>query len=176
MNKAYTIQEESIRDLLTSVINPKYVGNTDNIEHIGDMLTSLSEDNVSVLITLILARKEKMPFCIGDTIKFKPNTYSSIYDKDIMKDKGLMSEDGYVYGIIKADGSWNNEAFNPYYPTMNVEMYIWKDNKVTMYDDSLKTVSLIKINPTDLPDFNSKEYLDFFNKEVKEEIDNTLNI
>ena len=59
MNKAYTIQEESIRDLLTSVINPKHVGNTDNIEHIGDMLTSLSEDNVSVLITLILARKEK---------------------------------------------------------------------------------------------------------------------
>ena len=45
-----------------------------------------------------------------------------------------------------------------------------------MYDDSLKTISLIKINPKNLPDFNSKEYLDFFNKEVKQEIDNTLNI
>lgn len=176
MNKAYTIQEESIRDLITSVINPKYVGNHGNIEHIGDMLTSLSDESVSMLVTLILARKKFIPLSIGDTIKFKPNSYSSIYDKDTMKDKGLMSNDGYIYGVIKEDASWNSESFNPYHSSMKVSMYVWRDGKVITYEDTILTSSLTKIDPKSLPDFNSENYLDFFNEEVKQDEHNTLNI
>tara|TARA_R110000803_G_scaffold201655_1_gene266484 strand:+ start:665 stop:1204 length:540 start_codon:yes stop_codon:yes gene_type:complete len=176
--KSYTIGKESIRDLVTSFINSKWVGNIQNIEHIADMLTSLPEENVSTLITLILSKKEIKPLCLDDVVMYKPPSYSSTYDKDIMIDKGLMTKNGYIYGIVIGDTSWSSGDFNPYCVSMKVNIYTWKDNKIVFYEDSLKTLDLIKINLEDLPDFNSKEYLNFFkkdeNKTIKES--NTLNI
>jgi hypothetical protein len=92
--KTYTIAQDSIKDVLSTLINSEGLGNWKNCKHIIDLLISLPEHSVSALITLVLAKKEREPLKMGDHVTFKPSSYSSHYDRDVMIDKKLMSEDG----------------------------------------------------------------------------------
>ena len=124
--KTYTIAQDSIKDVLSTLVDSNGLGTEKNCKHITDLLISLPEHSVSALITLVLAKKERKPLKIGDHVTFKPSSYSSHYDRDVMIDKKLMTEDGYVYGIVDQDGSWSTDGeFNPYYGTMKIQVYVF---------------------------------------------------
>ena len=90
-----------------------------------------------------------------------------------MIDKGLMDNQGYIYGTVIADGSWNNnDEFNPYYNTMKVNFFVWEDNDVRSKEDSIKTFDLTIIDPSELPEFNTQQIaLEFLDSIVEEEND-----
>ena len=50
--KTYTIAQDSIKDVLSTLINSEGLGNWKNCKHIADLLISLPEHSVSALITL----------------------------------------------------------------------------------------------------------------------------
>lgn len=167
--KTYTIAQDSIEDVLSTLIDSKSLGTEKNCKHITDLLISLPVHSVSVLINLVLAKKEYKPIKIGDHVTFKPSTYSSLYDKDVMIDKKLMNEKGYVYGIVDQDGSWmTDEEFNPYYGTMKIKVYVWSDNTVITQEETISTFELDIISKSDLPEFNDKSHLDFFEEIVED--------
>ena len=141
--KTYTIAQDSIKDVLSTLVDSKGLGTEKNCKHITDLLISLPEHSVSALITLVLAKKERKPLKIGDHVTFKPSSYSSHYDRDVMIDKKLMTEDGYVYGIVDQDGSWSTDGeFNPYYGTMKIQVYVWTDDTVATQEESVNTFDL----------------------------------
>jgi len=171
--KNYTIAQDSIKDVLSTLVDTKGLGTEENSKHITNLLMTLPEHSISALISLILAKKERKPLAIGDHVTFKPSSYSSHYDRDVMIDKKLMSEDGYVYGIVDQDGSWSHdEEFNPYYSTMKVQVYVWTDNTVITQEETVNTFDLKPIDKSDLPNFNDKTHLEFF-EEVLEDPNQT---
>lgn len=167
--KTYKIAEDSIRDVLSTLVDTKSIGMAENSKHITDLLVSLPEHSVSALITLVLAKTERKPLKVGDHVTFKTSPYSSKYDKDVMIDKNLMTEDGYVFGILDQDGSWNTDGeFNPYYGTMKVQVYIWTDDTVATQEETCDTFDLQFINKEDLPKFNDKSHLEFFEEIIED--------
>jgi len=167
--KTYTIAQDSIKDVLSTLIDSEGLGNWKNCKHIIDLLISLPEHSVSALITLVLAKKEREPLKMGDHVTFKPSSYSSHYDRDVMIDKKLMSEDGYVYGIVDQDGSWSTDGeFNPYYGTMKIQVYVWSDDTVITQEETVNTFDLKTISKSDLPKFNDKSHLEFFEEIIED--------
>lgn len=175
--KTYTIAQDSIKDVLSTLVDSKGLGTEKNCKHITDLLISLPEHSVSALITLVLAKKERKPLKIGDHVTFKPSSYSSHYDRDVMIDKKLMTEDGYVYGIVDQDGSWSTDGeFNPYYGTMKIQVYVWTDDTVATQEESVNTFDLKAIDESDLPKFNDKSHLEFFEEIIEDPNQTNLEI
>jgi hypothetical protein len=175
--KTYTIAQDSIKDVLSTLVDAKGLGTEKNSKHITDLLISLPEHSVSALITLVLAKKERKPFKIGDHVTFKPSSYSSHYDRDVMIDKKLMTEDGYVYGIVDQDGSWSTDGeFNPYFGTMKIQVYVWTDDTVATQEETVSTFDLKAIDKSDLPKFNDKSHLEFFEEIVEDPNQTNLEI
>jgi len=175
--KTYTIAQDSIKDVLSTLVDAKGLGTEKNSKHITDLLISLPEHSVSALITLVLAKKERKPFKIGDHVTFKPSSYSSHYDRDVMIDKKLMTEDGYVYGIVDQDGSWSTDGeFNPYFGTMKIQVYVWTDDTVATQEETVSTFDLKAIDKSDLPKFNDKSHLEFFEEIIEDPNQTNLEI
>jgi hypothetical protein len=167
MADTYTIGKNAVRDHLSSLIKVERLGCKKNIESILDILFVLPEEVITSLVSISLIKTEHTLIKINDTVKFKPNMYSVPYDKDIMIDKGLMTEDGYVYGIVLDDTGWSSE-FNPYSENMKVNIFIWKNDKVDKFEVTSTSCNLIIIDESKLPKFNTKEQLEFFNAESTE--------
>tara|TARA_R100000544_G_scaffold4111_1_gene1600 strand:+ start:146 stop:682 length:537 start_codon:yes stop_codon:yes gene_type:complete len=175
--KTYTIAQDSIKDVLSNLINVNELGTKKNSEHITSLLMTLPEHSISSLITLVLAKKERKPLEIGNTVTFKPSEYSSHYDRDVMIDKKLMTEDGYVYGYIEKDGSWGStDDFNPYYGTMKVQVYVWKDDTIASQEETISSFDLKVIDKSDLPTFNDKSHLEFFEEIIEDPNQTNLEI
>ena len=164
-NDNYKIAKTAVRDLLSTLVNTKEIGNINNKKHLIDLLLTLPEDSINALLSISILKDEYIPIIINDMVKFKTPSYSSVYDHDIMIDKGMMTHDGKIFGTVIGDGSWSdNGDFNPYYGTMKVNVFIWKNGKVDIYEDNVSTFELEIIDPYDLPDFNHKSELDFLNE------------
>jgi hypothetical protein len=161
----YRIAKLAIRDLLSTLVNTKEIGNIDNKQFLIDLLLTLPEDSINALLTISILKEKYVPLVNGDTVMFKPHYASSTYDRDIMIDKGMMTPDGRVFGTVTGDGSWSSSGdFNPYYGTMKVDVFIWKDSKIDLYEENVSTFELEIIDPYDLPQFNHKSQLDFLDE------------
>ena len=164
MANTYKIGKNAAKDHLSSLIKPDSLGCKKNITSLVDVLFTLPEDSISSLLSISLLKTEYIPIKKNDAVKFQPNLYSPPFDKDVMIDKGLMTEDGYVYGIVANDAGWQSD-FNPYSESMKVNMFIWKDNKIQEFSETCLSSNLIIINKSEIPEFNTKEQLEFFNAE-----------
>ena len=175
--KTYTIARDSIKDVLSTLVDAKGLGTEKNCKHVTDLLISLPEHLVSALITLVLAKKERKPLKIGDCVTFQPSPYSSHYDVDVMIDKKLMSDSGYIYGIVDQDGSWSTDGeFNPHHGTMKVQVYVWSDDTVITQEETVNTFDLKAIDKSDLPKFNDKSHLEFFEEIIEDPNQTNLEI
>lgn len=158
--KNYSLSTEAVRDHLRDKINVKGLGHQKNIENILDLLLTLPEDSINAILMLSIIKKEYSSVKIGDIVKYLPCNYSLQYDEDIMLDKNLMDDEGYVFGTILKDSSWNGvEDFDPYYNKMKVNTYIWENNEIIISENIVPTFDLIIIK--ELPEFNSSKLTDF---------------
>ena len=161
--KNYSITEKAVADVLTHLFDPYTLGNPKNLKYLIEALMTLPEHAVSTLLSIALIDDDYIPLEIGNTVRYQPPSYSSMYDKDIMMDKGLMDNEGYIYGKVTGDGAWNKEdVFNPYSQTVTVDIYIWKDDEITINEDKVAVTELEVIGHTEVPKFNDPSRLDFF--------------
>ena len=172
-NKNYSITEKAVADVLTHLFDPYTLGNPRNLKYLVEALMILPEHNVNTLLSIALIDDDYVPLEIGNTVRHKPPSYSSTYDKDIMIDKGLMSLDGYIYGTITGDGAWNkDDPFNPYSQVVAVDFYIWKDNIVQEHGDKIASTELEVIDQSLVPNFNDPSRLDFFSDDDSNDVAN----
>jgi hypothetical protein len=159
--KIYTLTANVVQDHLRSLFNVDKLGNQKNIKHVSDLMLTLPEHSINAILMISMIKEEYIPLKAGSYVMYQPSEYTSSYgDRDVLMDKGLMTHDGYVYGIVEKDGSWNNnEQFDPYYVNMKVKFFVWGDKKIGHYEDSVPTLDLKIID--ELPEFNSPDLQDF---------------
>jgi hypothetical protein len=169
MQDEYRVKGKVIKDVLSNLIDSKQLGHQKNAEHIVNYLMNLQEADVEMLLS-ISTMKNTFPILeVSSIVMFIPTKYSGLYDFDILKDKGLMNSDGYMYGTILSDGDWRSE-FNPYYKSMKLNAFTWDKSKVVTVEDTISTLDIIEIDPSDLPDFSNIEIPEFFEEEEVTEV------
>lgn len=151
----YNISGNTTETLLESIIDKKKLMNPNNIDNIMRILKKgLNASNVSALLEMILSANKFEPLAINDHVKIKPPNYHAgrEFEWDVLIDKGLGTEDGYVFGVIKGDGSWSTD-FDPYYNTMDILVWYYdlENAQIKTQEIKIDTFSIIKIEKDDIP-------------------------
>jgi len=135
------------------------------------MYHSLTESELSFLIDLAHSPYTLTPVKQNDYVLIRltnPNAdFNSYFERygctyDIMKDMGLIKYDSdytYLYGIVIKDDGYQSE-FNPYYPQMLVDVYIYNTdvkNTLKTERETCKTLNLIPLDMSELPDSISND-------------------
>ena len=164
----YNISSNTTEILIQSIIDKKKLMNPDNFSNVMHILRKgLNSANISALLEMILSPYKFEPLAINDYVKIKPPSYhpGREFEWDVLIDKGLGTEDGYVFGTIRGDGSWSSE-FDPYYNTMDVIVWYYdlEDAQIKTQEVKIDTFSIIKIKQDDIPYEVNK------NKEIPESL------
>ena len=167
----YSISDEAVRGLLSKLINEKNIVQGKNLKHILDMILSMPEGKVDILINTILEKEVYIPFEIGQKVKYMAASYGSDYDKDILVDKGLMTKEGYIFGTITGDGSWGIEQFDMYHTNMNINMKSYSNGKHVILESCINAKKLIIIN--EFPDFEKLSSTDYIKINKEPELNKT---
>jgi len=114
------------------IIDPIFTKGLVNKDIIKSMITHVfTSSQVELLINMSLQKTVYEPFYRNCYVVATPKNYwaGDIYEKDIMKDFGLLHKDDRIYGQITNDSSWDDDKFNPYYSQFKVDLFILKKNK-----------------------------------------------
>lgn len=170
-DKNYQVDKQTVRGILSDLINVDGIAHYKNKKYLIELLLTLPEDSISALINLSLIKDDYIPIKLNDSVKYKHPSYSVHHqiDRDIMIDKGLITNDGYIFGTVIGDGSWSSIAdFNPYYNFMKVNFYVWVDGKMEINEETVARSSLVIIDHFETSNFNSIDQLDFFKENIED--------
>ena len=164
----YSISDEAVKGLLSKLINEKSIVQAKNLKHILEIILSMPECKVDILINTILEKEEYIPFEIGQKVKYMAASYTSDYDKDVLVDKGLMTKEGFIFGTIIGDASWGDTNFNKYHDNMNINMKSFSNGKHVIIKDCVNSKKLIIIN--EFPDFKKLSSIDYIETDKEHEL------
>ena len=124
--------------IVEDMIDPILTKNCKNRAVIKQMfLTLLNPEQIETLLEIIYHRGVYTPLKQGDYVKLKPKSYweGEIYERDRLKDLGLLSDDEIfsLYGQIIHDGDWSDDNFNPFFETMKVKIYLYDEDTKKMF-------------------------------------------
>lgn len=150
-----TISEQTLRKLFIKTLNDKSCDKNILI----DILFNSSDIKYDLVYILDLLNSEKPElFNLNDFIKVEPEIYhvDNVFNIDVLKDMGLMSDDNMVYGEIMGDDGWDGN-FNPYKGKMKVDLFYHdEEKKLERKRYTLNTELLIKIDKSEIKYFNNK--------------------
>lgn len=150
-----TISEQTLRKLFIKTLNDKSCDKNILI----DILFNSSDIKYDLVYILDLLNSEKPElFNLNDFIKVEPEIYhvDNVFNIDVLKDMGLMSDDNMVYGQIMGDDGWDGN-FNPYKGKMKVDLFYHDEEKnFERKRYTLNTELLIKIDKSEIKYFNNK--------------------
>lgn len=150
-----TISEQTLRKLFIKTLNDKSCDKNILI----DILFNSSDIKYDLVYILDLLNSEKPElFNLNDFIKVEPESYhvDNVFNIDVLKDMGLMSDDNMVYGQIMGDDGWDGN-FNPYKGKMKVDLFYHDEEKnFERKRYTLNTELLIKIDKSEIKYFNNK--------------------
>tara|TARA_R100001463_G_C3544514_1_gene222597 strand:- start:4239 stop:4745 length:507 start_codon:yes stop_codon:yes gene_type:complete len=148
-------------EVVRSIIEPLFVKSVTDRKFIIDGLIGMLDDNSLEMFLSLTQKKSYKELNVGDYIKIKHTNvskkFTDTYLLDKLEDNGLM-KDGYLYGKILNDSSWHSN-FNPYYPTMNIEMYVYDSSgKVAVADhENVNTLCIEHCSKLEIPYFSLQE-------------------
>ena len=117
MQKNIKVDVSQIKYLLRDMFNEKYIKNGVAIDAIFNML---SESDIDLLMH-IYSRPDYKFLSLNQKVKFNPSKYDlENTNIDTLIDLGYANVDGWHYGIVKGDTSYNS-GFNPTYHRMVVQ-------------------------------------------------------
>jgi len=128
----YSLSDEVIH-LLIDPMFTKTLKNRENIKQM--LLETFSSNNLELLIELIHSNVKYIPFYQNCYVSVLPQTWwkGDLYENDRLRDMGLLSDEGHVYGQIMNDTHWNDETFNPYYHKFKVNLFLHEVGKAKLY-------------------------------------------
>jgi len=160
-NKEYSLSE----DIIEKILDPIFTKGLKNKEAIKDLvMNSLNTTEVELLVHMFFCKGKYKPFFEGCYVLVTPKSYwgGDKYEIDKLKDRGLYSNDGRIYGKITADSSWDREKeFNPYYYEFKVNLILLdEENQVTEVTEEIKATNLELLpgGMNDIKWFNAQEH------------------
>ena len=147
--------------VIEHVIDPIFTKGLTNRDAIKSMMVHIfSSAQMEVLINLLLQKTKYKPLHKNCYVAVTPKNYwpGDIYEKDILRDAGLLDDDGRVYGQVISDTSWDTDNFNPYYHQFKVNLFILKENKEgwSLYE------TLEEVAASDLELLSNKQDIKYF--------------
>ena len=118
-------------DVIEHLIDPLFVKNIKNRGSIKSMIINIfTSVQMETLVSMLVRNKLYKEFHPNCYVLVEPKNYwaGDFYELDKMKDAGLLSDDGRIYGILKDDTSWDHDAFNPYYVSYKIDLLIVNEN------------------------------------------------
>ena len=152
---SYSLKDNVVH-LLIDPMFAKSLKNRDNIKQM--LLQTFSSSNIELLIELIHSNVKYLPFYQGCYVTVSPKGWwrGDLYEDDRLKDMGLLSDEGHVYGQIINDTHWNDESFNPYYHKFKVNLFLHEPDEAKLY------VKEEEIDGEDLTLIKSENCIDYF--------------
>lgn len=169
MSTKLNIEKKTVSHIVSSMFTNKNVYCNLNFEHITSLMTTNVSDNVLELALELMFKKEPYELVYpGDLVKLKPVRYyeGDKYEKDVLKDMGLLSDEGMIYAKVISDSNWSSSAeYNPLYSQLKIKVLFHDEDKNIRYED-------ISTSPLDLEKLYGKEHKNIItiinNKEKKE--------
>tara|TARA_R110002020_G_scaffold36503_5_gene109788 strand:+ start:3911 stop:4411 length:501 start_codon:yes stop_codon:yes gene_type:complete len=133
-------------DIVEKILDPVFSKGLKNKEAIKALImNSLNTNEMELLIDMFFSKTKHKPLFKGCYVLVTPKSYweGDKYEVDKLKDRGLYSNDGRIYGRITADSSWDPENFNPYYYEFKVNLILLdKKDQVTEVAEEMKATAL----------------------------------
>ena len=125
---SYHFSEEVIMTLMDPIFT-KGIKNRDAIKSM--VLNIFSSTNIETLIDIIHKKTKYAELYQGCYVSVVPPKYwkGQDYEEDVLKDHGLLAENGNLYGQVTADGSWDKDKFNPYHYNFKIDIFLLKETK-----------------------------------------------
>ena len=155
--KTITLKDSIIKDIL----DPIFTKNLKNRQSIMDMVVQVfSTSELALLIEIFTSSTIYNPFVQYGYVKIIPKNgwLGSRYEADILKDMGLLADDGCIYGEIINDDHWNDEGFNCFHDKFKVDVFFHEENEPKICRDQilLKATELEPISKNSIKYFKVK--------------------
>lgn len=171
-NKEYSLSG----DIVEKILDPIFAKGLKNKEAIKALvMNSLNTTEVELLVHMFFSKAKYKPFFKGCFVLVTPKSYweGDKYQVDKLKDRGLYSDDGRIYGKIVADNSWDAEKFNPYYYEFKINIFLLDEHdQVTEVTEEMKAteLELLPGGQKDIKWFNAHSQWDKEYPEVDEDV------
>lgn len=154
---SYRISKKTVTNIFTELLEKKCV----NKDLAIDAIVYLINDSSMEYLLDLLSRKDKAQLIQPkDYIKLEILTHhiDKKFNYDILSEMGLLcTETNSVYGRVIGDSSWGSD-YNPYYGSLKVALLYHDDEgKMTMFEETINTVSVTRIKKENIPYFKSLE-------------------
>jgi hypothetical protein len=161
MADTYTMQRNVMHSLFkTGIMNPLFKKNENMETILNIILGELQNYTIEHIVHLLLIDHKYRPLVIGDYIKIKPYEYhiGKEFEVDVLKDMGLMTDDGYIYGKVMDDTSWSSsDKFNPYYSQLKLNLlYHDVDKKLKFVEYNANPMTLERVTKGSIKHFKQK--------------------
>ena len=123
--KSYRLSEVVIKNMIDSV----FAKSLKNRDAFIDMVFSIfSEEQLQLLLEVLNMKTVYTKFTKNCYVKVVPeDTWSYLYEPDVLADRGLLADDGRLYGQITGDTGWDDKKFNSYYYKFKVNLFVLDD-------------------------------------------------
>jgi len=154
MSTKLNIDKKTVTNIVSTLFSENNVYCNLNFKHIRTLITKHMSDTVLEHAVELMLRKQPYELVYpGDLVKLKPLSYyqGSKYEIDVLKDMGLLSDEGMIYGKVISDSNWSSSTeYNPLYSQLKVNVLFHDEEKDIKYEE-------ISISPLDLEKLYGKE-------------------
>jgi len=155
MSNTLSIRKESLMNIVSTILSNKGVQEPLNFDHIKNIiLNNMSDSTLENVVELMLTKEHYELVYPNDLVKVRPPSYheGSKYEKDILKDMGLLPEDNMVYAKVISDNSWStNNKYNPLYSQLKIEYLYHDENRnLAFIEDTTSPFELKKLKTREL--------------------------
>lgn len=150
MSKTLHIRKESLITIINEIFTNANVYRPLNFEHIKKLvIDNMSDSTLENVAELILAKDPYELVYPGDIVKITPPEYheGTNFEKDVLKDMGLLSKEEMVYAKVISDSNWSTSAkYNPLYTQLKIEyIYHDQDRQIKYEEATVSPFDLIKL-------------------------------
>lgn len=150
MSKTLHIRKESLITIINEIFTNANVYRPLNFEHIKKLvIDNMSDSTLENVAELILAKDPYELVYPGDIVKITPPEYheGTNFEKDVLKDMGLLSKEEMVYAKVISDSNWSTSAkYNPLYTQLKIKyIYHDQDRQIKYEEAAVSPFDLIKL-------------------------------
>lgn len=150
MSKTLHIRKESLITIISEIFTNANVYRPLNFEHIKKLvIDNMSDSTLENVAELILAKDPYELVYPGDIVKITPPEYheGTNFEKDVLKDMGLLSKEEMVYAKVISDSNWSTSAkYNPLYTQLKIQyIYHDQDRQIKYEEATVSPFDLIKL-------------------------------
>ena len=125
VKKSYNLSEGVIKSMMDTI----FTKSLKNRDAFIDMVYSIfSEQQLQLLLEVMNMKTVYKKITKDCYVKVIPaSSWDYLYEPDVLADRGLLSDDGRLFGQVIGDTGWDSGKFNAYYYKFKVTLFVLDD-------------------------------------------------